>query len=38
MEQNLRLADGTISGQGHESGSEGLYEYMEKKLVSIGGL
>ena len=24
------------SGQGHESGSEGLYEYMEKKLVSIG--
>lgn len=26
------------SGQGHESGSEGLYEYMEKKLVSIGGL
>ncbi len=27
-----------ISGQGHESGSEGLYEYMEKKLISIGGL
>jgi len=26
------------SGQGHESGSEGLYEYMEKKLVSIGGV
>lgn len=26
------------SGQGHESGSEGLYEYMEKKLVSIGGM
>lgn len=26
------------SGQGHESGSEGLYEYMEKKLVSIGGI
>jgi acyl-CoA reductase-like NAD-dependent aldehyde dehydrogenase len=26
------------SGQGHESGSEGLYEYMEKKLVSFGGL
>ncbi|ULQ55378.1 NAD-dependent succinate-semialdehyde dehydrogenase [Flavihumibacter rivuli] len=26
------------SGQGHESGSEGLFEYMEKKLVSIGGL
>jgi acyl-CoA reductase-like NAD-dependent aldehyde dehydrogenase len=26
------------SGQGHESGSEGLYEYMEKKLVSVGGL
>ncbi|MGZ3763743.1 MAG: NAD-dependent succinate-semialdehyde dehydrogenase [Mucilaginibacter sp.] len=26
------------SGQGHESGSEGLYEYMEKKLISIGGL
>ena len=24
------------SGQGHESGSEGLYEYMEKKLISIG--
>ena len=26
------------SGQGHESGAEGLYEYLEKKLVSIGGL
>jgi acyl-CoA reductase-like NAD-dependent aldehyde dehydrogenase len=26
------------SGQGHESGAEGLYEYMEKKLISIGGL
>jgi acyl-CoA reductase-like NAD-dependent aldehyde dehydrogenase len=26
------------SGQGHESGAEGLYEYMEKKLVSIGGI
>ena len=26
------------SGNGHESGSEGLYEYMEKKLISIGGL
>ena len=26
------------SGQGHESGSEGLYEYMEKKLISIGGI
>ena len=26
------------SGQGHESGSDGLYEYLEKKLVSIGGL
>ena len=26
------------SGQGHESGSEGLYEYLEKKLVSIGSL
>ncbi len=26
------------SGQGHESGSEGLFEYMEKKLISIGGL
>jgi len=26
------------SGQGHESGSEGLYEYMEKKLISVGGL
>ncbi|MHA4807544.1 NAD-dependent succinate-semialdehyde dehydrogenase [Flavitalea flava] len=26
------------SGQGHESGSEGLYEYMVKKLISIGGL
>lgn len=26
------------SGQGHESGSEGMYEYMEKKLISIGGL
>lgn len=26
------------SGLGHESGSEGLYEYMEKKLISWGGL
>jgi acyl-CoA reductase-like NAD-dependent aldehyde dehydrogenase len=26
------------SGQGHECGSEGLYEYLEKKLVSLGGL
>ena len=26
------------SGQGHESGSEGLYEYLEKKLISIGGI
>jgi acyl-CoA reductase-like NAD-dependent aldehyde dehydrogenase len=26
------------SGQGHESGSDGLYEYMEKKLISVGGL
>lgn len=26
------------SGQGHESGAEGLYEYLEKKLISIGGL
>jgi acyl-CoA reductase-like NAD-dependent aldehyde dehydrogenase len=26
------------SGQGHESGAEGLYEYMEKKLISIGGI
>jgi acyl-CoA reductase-like NAD-dependent aldehyde dehydrogenase len=26
------------SGIGHESGSEGLYEYMEKKLVSWGNL
>jgi len=26
------------SGIGHESGSEGLYEYLEKKLISIGGL
>ncbi|HUM47642.1 MAG TPA: aldehyde dehydrogenase family protein, partial [Chitinophagales bacterium] len=26
------------SGIGHESGSEGLYEYMEKKLISIGNL
>lgn len=26
------------SGQGHESGSEGLYEYMDKKLISIGGI
>ena len=26
------------SGQGHESGSDGLYEYLEKKLISIGGL
>jgi acyl-CoA reductase-like NAD-dependent aldehyde dehydrogenase len=26
------------SGQGHESGSEGLFEYMEKKLISIGSL
>lgn len=27
-----------FSGQGHESGSDGLFEYMEKKLISIGGL
>ncbi|MBG9377671.1 NAD-dependent succinate-semialdehyde dehydrogenase [Panacibacter sp. DH6] len=26
------------SGIGHESGSEGLFEYMEKKLISWGGL
>ncbi len=26
------------SGIGHESGSEGLLEYMEKKLISIGGI
>lgn len=26
------------SGLGHESGSEGLYEYLEKKLISIGSL
>ena len=26
------------SGIGHESGSEGMLEYMEKKLISIGGL
>ncbi|MGB3075787.1 MAG: NAD-dependent succinate-semialdehyde dehydrogenase [Chitinophagales bacterium] len=26
------------SGMGHESGSEGLFEYLEKKLISIGGL
>jgi acyl-CoA reductase-like NAD-dependent aldehyde dehydrogenase len=26
------------SGIGHESGSEGLLEYMEKKLISVGGL
>ena len=26
------------SGLGHESGSEGLYEYMEKKLISFGGM
>jgi len=26
------------SGTGHESGSEGMYEYMEKKLITIGGL
>jgi acyl-CoA reductase-like NAD-dependent aldehyde dehydrogenase len=26
------------SGIGHESGSEGLYEYLEKKLISIGNL
>ena len=26
------------SGQGHESGSEGLYEYLEKKLISTGGI
>lgn len=24
------------SGQGHESGSEGLFEYLEKKLISVG--
>ena len=26
------------SGIGHESGSEGMMEYMEKKLIAIGGL
>jgi succinate-semialdehyde dehydrogenase/glutarate-semialdehyde dehydrogenase len=26
------------SGIGHESGSEGLYEYMEKKLITFGNL
>lgn len=26
------------SGIGHESGSEGLLEYMEKKLISMGGI
>ena len=26
------------SGLGHESGSEGLYEYMEKKLISFGNI
>ena len=26
------------SGLGHESGSEGLLEYLETKLVAIGGL
>ncbi len=26
------------SGLGHESGSEGLHEYLETKLISIGGL
>jgi acyl-CoA reductase-like NAD-dependent aldehyde dehydrogenase len=26
------------SGQGHESGMEGMQEYMEKKLVSIGSI
>jgi acyl-CoA reductase-like NAD-dependent aldehyde dehydrogenase len=26
------------SGIGHESGSEGMLEYMEKKLIAIGGL
>jgi succinate-semialdehyde dehydrogenase/glutarate-semialdehyde dehydrogenase len=26
------------SGQGHESGSEGLYEYLELKLISMGGI
>lgn len=26
------------SGLGHESGSEGLYEYLEKKLISTGNL
>lgn len=26
------------SGQGHESGSEGLYEYLQLKLVSMGGI
>ena len=25
------------SGQGHEGGQEGLHEYLEKKLISIGG-
>ena len=26
------------SGLGHESGSEGLSEYLETKLVAVGGL
>ena len=26
------------SGLGHESGAEGLEEYLETKLVSLGGL
>jgi succinate-semialdehyde dehydrogenase/glutarate-semialdehyde dehydrogenase len=26
------------SGMGHESGAEGLSEYLETKLVSLGGL
>ena len=26
------------SGMGHEAGAEGLLEYMEKKLISIGSL
>jgi acyl-CoA reductase-like NAD-dependent aldehyde dehydrogenase len=26
------------SGLGHESGAEGLSEYLETKLVAIGGL
>jgi succinate-semialdehyde dehydrogenase/glutarate-semialdehyde dehydrogenase len=26
------------SALGHESGSEGLFEYLEKKLISFGGM